>query len=349
MDVLINRFNQYRKKKYFSSVFFRSAKKYAFIGVGMHSLTNLYPILRHAGIDLTLICTKGSSVPPEIERLFPGCRFTHSVDDILNDPAIEGVFLCASPSSHYTLLKSLLQAGKKVFVEKPPCQTLEELQSLAAMGAPTVCKVGLQRRYWPANRLISKRASKAKSYTYSFHTGPYIQGDLLTELFIHPLDYCRFLFGKATITSRSVIKDTDGVTVQAHLVHDSGCSGLVELSTRYSWNAPTESMKISAGRESLLLEYPLLAEGEQRPTRVLKIPAENILDQPVVTRKYFSVKNMILPVANLNTLVLQGFYGELEHFIALVEGEQNGPETNDLAGLISVYEWIEKIRASPGY
>ena len=344
INALLDKWNTLRKKKFFSSVLYRSEKNYAFVGAGIHSLTNLYPVLRHCGITLKVICTK-KSADTNLQRLFPGCKLTHDIQDIISDPEIAGVFVCASPASHHSIVSLLLRAGKKVFVEKPPCQDLAQLQDLIAINQQAVCKVGLQRRYWPGNRFAVPRIRKAKTYNYSFHTGPYIQGDALTELFIHPLDYCLFLFGAAETASLSYHNDKTGITIQLHLKHHSGISGLIELSTCHSWNDPSESLNVDCRGESLLIEYPSLIQAEQKPARILNIPSERVLNQPVTIRKYFSSKNLLLPVAELNTLLLQGFYQEIESFVGIVEDGATKAINNDLQGLIPLFELFEKIRS----
>jgi len=74
------------------------------------------------------------------------------------------------------------------------------------------------------------------------------------------------------------------------------------------------------------------------------------LNQPVVTRKYFSANNFIVPVAELNTIYLQGFLHELETFISIVESDNrtNAP-ANDLPGLLNLYSIFDAIRSNENY
>lgn len=345
INSLINKARELRKARYFKNGLFHTKKQYAFIGVGMHSLTNLYPILRHYGINLKYICTKSSSWQNNMSLLFPGCTFTHRVEDITNDAGVEGVIISASPSSHFNLLLKMLEAGKKVFIEKPPCKTLPELDQLVKASKNSVCRVGLQRRYWPGTKIVERKIKHARSYTYQFRTGSYVEGDTLTELFIHPVDYALFLFGHGTVKSYSVMQDGPGMTVHLHLLHENNVSGLIECSTQHSWNTPTDLLSIDGKKEHLTVQYPFLVEGEIKPTRLANIPSERILNQPTVKHQYFSANNFILPVQELNTIFLQGFYSELEAFINIVEGKNNTENKNDLPGLIELYKIFDVTRA----
>jgi virulence factor len=346
LQPLITRFNNLRKQKYFNQSLFKSTKQYACIGVGMHSLANIYPILHHFEINVKYICTQSSVWDSQMHKFFSTAQFVHSIEEIINDKEIEGVFVCTTPSAHFGILKKLFSAGKKVFVEKPPCQHLSELKELIEINSGTICKVGLQRRYWPGNKHLLKRLASAKSYQYSFHFGKYIQGNIFTDLFIHALDYCSFLFGNYKILSSSKHSDDTGMTVQLHVLHSNGISGLIELSTQFSWNSPSDSIAINCQNESITVQYPLKIKGDQKPKNFLNIPTERLFNQPLVTKEYFSAANLIVPAPELNTLVLQGFYNEVKTFIEIVErSSSKNMVQNDLFGMISTFEIIEKLQA----
>jgi virulence factor len=341
---LYRKANLLRKRAYLNSILFKTNKKYAFVGFGMHSLTNLFPILTHFGINLKYICTKDSTVMENVSVHFPGSTFINSLDIILNDPEINGVFVSANPEDHAQLLMSLLQAGKKVFIEKPPCSDSAELEKIISTNTDAVVKVGLQRRHWPGNTYLFKSKEKAKSYLYRFHFGPYPQGNVFNELFIHAIDYCNYLFGDFSIVSSSHQKYDHAITTQMHVKHSNGISGLIELSTHYSWSDPEDSLSIQCTDELLEVTYPIKIEGRLKPKRILSLPLERVFHKPVITKKYFSVNNLIIPSFELNTLVLQGFYNEIVDFISIVEdGKQSGYK-NDLINLRPVFRILDELK-----
>jgi virulence factor len=329
---------------YLNDELYKTKKKYAFIGFGMHSLTNLYPLLIHFGIRLKYICTKESTAGDHIRNQFPGTSFIHDLEIILNDPEVEGVFVSANPEAHVQILTGLLIAGKKIFIEKPPCSNGQELQKIIGINPEAVVKVGLQRRSWPGNKQLLKIRDRARSYIYQFYFGPYPQGNVFNELFIHAIDYCIFLFGEFSIVSSSHQKYNDGITTQMHVIHSNGISGLIELSTHYSWTDPVDSLCIHSVEELLEVNYPTGIEGRLKPGRIMHLPTERIIDKPQISKKYFSVNNLVIPAFNLNTLVLQGFYNEIRSFVLLVE---NGRRTeNDLVGMASLYRILDELKES---
>jgi virulence factor len=344
LNALLKKFNDHRKEKYFQSPLFHAHKDYAFIGFGVHSMTALYPILRQYNIRLKYICTKRADWKKQLSPLFPNCTFTHDLNDIISDASVGGVFVCADPDAHYDILTQLLKAGKSIFVEKPPCQTLAELHELQKFNREAICKIGLQRRHWPGNKPILKKCKNATSYLYQFQTGPLSQGDPFTQLFIHPLDYARFLFGEPLLQSFSKHQDDNGITLQLHLLHPGGCSGLLHLSTHYTWNPPLESLTVNIPGESLTIQYPMSVTGRSMPFRIMNIPTERLMDRPLTIKEYWSGTPTLTPALETNSLYTQGFLPEIEDFVARVENSDARTSTpgtsgdNDLASLFSVYE-----------
>ena len=52
---------------------------------------------------------------------------TTSIKDILNDETVAGVFVSATPASHFEIASEVIKSGKSLFIEKPPCMCLKEL------------------------------------------------------------------------------------------------------------------------------------------------------------------------------------------------------------------------------
>jgi virulence factor len=344
---LVNRFKNFRKQKYFDNTLFTSKKKYAFVGIGIHSLANIYPILHHFGISVKYIYTRSSKWDSQMKRLFKESRFIHSITEIIDDQEVEGVFVCATPTAHFEILKKLLDGGKKVFIEKPPCQNLSELNILTQFGPKAVCKIGLQRRYWAGNKYLRSIADSAISYNYVFHFGKYVGGNTYTELFIHAFDYCLFVFGDYKLLSFSNHINNEGTTVQLHVRHSNGISGLIEVSSEFSWNAPTDQLTINCKRETIEVRYPMEINAIQKPKHLFGVPAERLLNEPLTTKKYFSAGNLLAPVPELNTLVLLGFYQEIKTFVDIVEGRMTKTVlNNDLPSMRNTFETIDQLQHS---
>lgn len=337
---LIERFKLSRKKKMLDK-HLNYQYGYAFIGVGQHSISNLYPVIHYLGVPLKKICTLHVENAQKMAAHFTGCAGTDNIKDILNDDSIEGVFVSTSPRQHYDIVKQLLQAGKQVFVEKPPCFSLEELTTLIQCQGTNNCQTGLQKRFSTINQLLEPYRSKTKTYSYRYLTGPYPEGNPHVELFIHPIDNLIHLFG-AIEQSSIHLSGKGNPTLFIHFTHQNGITGMLHLSTDFSWQHPADELEINTTSSILQASYPFKLSGIQKPIRFLNLPLEKILKTPVHKKIYLDNNGFALTAAN-NSLALQGFLGEIEHFVSMTEqGIQDGK--HNLQSLVATYQILEKLK-----
>jgi predicted dehydrogenase len=81
--------------------------------------------------DLTWICDANPDALEAAGR-YPNTRTTGSLDDLLSDPELDAVVVATTASGHYEVSKRALEAGKHVFVEKPPAVTEADVEDLIA-------------------------------------------------------------------------------------------------------------------------------------------------------------------------------------------------------------------------
>ncbi|GBQ49762.1 Gfo/Idh/MocA family protein [Acidomonas methanolica] len=76
----------------------------------------------------------------------------HTADALVADPAIDAVMILSPDQFHGEHARAALRAGKHVFLEKPACLTVADLQSLIEVARQTdrVTMVGYMRCYAPA-------------------------------------------------------------------------------------------------------------------------------------------------------------------------------------------------------
>jgi predicted dehydrogenase len=83
--------------------------------------------------DLVAVCDLDPERLERIRRRYPDVRRTTDYADLLEDPEIEGIAIATSVSSHFTLAREALEAGKHVLVEKPMASTSQEAAELVAL------------------------------------------------------------------------------------------------------------------------------------------------------------------------------------------------------------------------
>jgi len=67
--------------------------------------------------------------------------YTEKFEDLINDPDIDAVCLAVETSSHYTLAKQALEAGKHVYVEKPFTDRLSDAVALQKLAKTNNLKI----------------------------------------------------------------------------------------------------------------------------------------------------------------------------------------------------------------
>ena len=341
IQALINRYKRMRTVHFLRQTYQYS---YAFIGMGQHSLTNLYPVLRYLGVPLKYICVTSERKARLIEQKFTGVKATTSLGEMLNDSDVKGVFVSASPSAQVSIASQVLRSGKSLFVEKPPCQSLEELDRLIDLqrlyGSP-VAMAGLQKRYAPAVQLLKKRLNKEQLINYDLHylTGAYPEGDALLDLYIHPIDLVCFLFGKPEILACCrVAKDS-----YIFMLHHPQTVGTLELSTAYTWTSAEETLKVCA--RSGVYSLSQTEEFTFTPTSstVFGIPAEK-LSTHHETKEILFQRNNFTPILTNNPIYSQGYFSEIAHFVDAVEGHGDYIPTK-FKDIRDTYEVLSKIRS----
>jgi virulence factor len=327
IHAFINRYKRMRTERFLRQTY---QYQYAFVGMGQHSLTNLYPVLHYLGVPLKYICVTSESKARLIERKFPGVKATTSFNEILNDEAIKGIFVSASPTAHFSIASLVLHSGKSLFIEKPPCRTLEELDTLIDLQrlqgipehhSPTrslspVVMVGLQKRYAPAIQLLKKRLKKEHLINYDLHylTGAYPEGDALLDLYIHPLDLVCFLFGNPEILAYHQISKDSYILMLRH----PHIVGTLELSTAYSWTNAEESLKVCTCSGSYRLSQMEELSFTPSSRTVSGIPMEKLRPHKR-TVEYLYQNNSFSPILSANQVYSQGYFNELATFVEAVE------------------------------
>ena len=342
LQKVIDNFKRLRTEQFLRQTF---QHQYAFVGMGQHSLTNLYPVLHYLGVPLKYICVTKEDKAQLIARKYPNVTATTQLDDVLRDKDVAAVFIAASPAAHFSLAQQVLKAGKALFIEKPPCLNSNDLEVLNVLGDSKEVLVGLQKRYAPAVRILKNRLEKdwmGSVFSYDLHyvTGAYPEGDSLTDLYIHPLDLAIHLFGPATVVAARRTSDNSYLLM---LEHGKKTVGTVELSTSYTWTSASETLKICTKKGIYRLEQLDTLTFESKQASLMGIPLEKV--HPTARSvQYLFARNNFTPTPTNNQLYTQGFYDELLSFTNLVEGRRAQNLTRP-DSLVDTFKLIEQLRS----
>jgi predicted dehydrogenase len=80
--------------------------------------------------ELTWLCDDDEERRAEFAQRYPDRRVTGDFDQLLGDADLDAVVVATPVPTHYDLARRALEAGKHVFVEKPPAMTGAEMEDL---------------------------------------------------------------------------------------------------------------------------------------------------------------------------------------------------------------------------
>lgn len=173
--------------------------------------------------------------------------------DVLHDEAIESVIISSYPSTHYTLAKQALEAGKHVLVEKPFSPTEKKGYELMNLAEKKGLTLMVDYTYLYSNAILE---IKELLQSPGFEDLLFIEGNrsnfvwtrtgvnVLYDLASHDLSILLFLLGKMPVKVRAIShafhKEVEQV-VQVFLTFPNGCNA----SLYCSWISPNKVRSIN--------------------------------------------------------------------------------------------------------
>jgi predicted dehydrogenase len=110
------------------------------------------------GVELRWCCDLHADAVARVGRQLPQVRTTADADEVLNDPAVDGVVIATIAPTHFDMAGRALKAGKHTLVEKPLTLRLADAVALHRLAERQrrVLMVGHLLEYHPAVLYIKK-------------------------------------------------------------------------------------------------------------------------------------------------------------------------------------------------
>lgn len=192
-----------------------------FIGAGNYAGQVLIPAFKEASALLKTVASSTGVSGVHFGKKHGFTQTTTDVATVFSDSEINAVVVATRHDSHARYVLDALQAGKHVFVEKPLCLTLEEVEEISNAynvfdeGKAPLLMVGFNRRFSPQVMKIKELLSgstEPKSFIMTVNAGeipadhwtqdPEIGGGRIIGEACHFIDLLRFLAG-SSITNYS--------------------------------------------------------------------------------------------------------------------------------------------------
>lgn len=185
----------------------------AIIGCGNHVLGKHLPNLRRMPeVEIRGIASATGMNASVVAERVGASMITTDVDDLLEDPDVDGILICSTQPSHYEHIRRAIKAGKAIYVEKPLVTLAEDFQDIVRImdESPVLLTVGLNRRYSPLIRKLREVIQGPIDSVVYLVTQPYTPADhwtldeiegggrLITEG-EHFIDLCNLLIGRPPV------------------------------------------------------------------------------------------------------------------------------------------------------
>lgn len=240
------------------------------IGAGDYAIGTLLPAFKRAGAQLHRVVARSSLAAVHAQRKFGFVHCGTSVEDMLEDEAVNTIVVATRHSSHAALVAAALRAGKHVFVEKPLAVSREDLAQVEEAWLasrmfknPPLLTVGFNRRFAP-HALAVKQALGSRSRPAAFvltvnagaipadhWTQREEEGGRIIGEACHFVDLLRHLVG-APIREANACGHGDTATLQ--LAFADGSIGTVHYFANGSKRYPKERLEVFCDGAVLVLE-----------------------------------------------------------------------------------------------
>jgi predicted dehydrogenase len=130
--------------------------RFAFIGTGGVAMLHAEAMRR---VDNARLVGAWSPTPEHVATFATtqGIRAYRSLDELLDDRAIDAVAVLTAADSHFELALKCLEAGKHLLVEKPVARSLEQVGRLKAAAGKRLCVPSHNYIYDPRLREAKRR------------------------------------------------------------------------------------------------------------------------------------------------------------------------------------------------
>jgi predicted dehydrogenase/threonine dehydrogenase-like Zn-dependent dehydrogenase len=244
------------------------------IGAGNFSGQVLLPALAATGARLRTVVSNGGVTGTHWGRKFGFERSGTEAREIFEDPSITLVVVTTRHDSHARYVVDAMRAGKAVYVEKPLCLRVEELELIRearGLSGGSFLMVGFNRRFAPhvvrmRELLAARREPKAFVYVVNagaipanhwVHDGEAGGGRILGEA-CHFVDLLRNLAGCRVAAADIAYAEGAGAGTRdiasIQLRFEDGSIGTVQYLANGSKSFPKERLEVFCGGGILQLD-----------------------------------------------------------------------------------------------
>jgi predicted dehydrogenase/threonine dehydrogenase-like Zn-dependent dehydrogenase len=251
------------------------ATSVAFIGSGNYATAVLIPAFKAAGAHLTSVASRGGVSGVHASKKYGFDETTTDTGSLFNNPNVDALVISTRHNSHARFVLQALETGKHIFVEKPLCLTLGELDQIegfmnrsnVGIDSPIVM-VGFNRRFATQVQKIKSLLAGVggpKSFVMTVNAGAIpadhwtqdmeVGGGRIIGEACHFIDLLRFLADHPIVAySRLAMDSATGDTLSLQFEFADGSIGTVHYFANGCKAFPKERLEVFATGRVLQLD-----------------------------------------------------------------------------------------------
>lgn len=247
-----------------------TGSRLGFVGSGNYATGVLIPAFAGTGAPLVSVSSRGGVSGFHVARKFGFQNATTDTDALLSCESVDAVVISTRHDSHADMVIKGIQGEKHVFVEKPLCLSLDELNEISgvAAGSGRVLMVGFNRRFSPLvvkMKALLDRCAGPKSMTMTVNAGaipadhwtqdPKVGGGRIIGEGCHFIDLLRHLAGCPVVSwSRHSMDGECSDTTTIVLKFEDGSIGTVNYFANGNRALAKERLEVFASGKVLQLD-----------------------------------------------------------------------------------------------
>lgn len=257
-----------------------------FIGAGNYAISSLMPDFKKTSARLISVSNRNGVGSYFSAKKFGIQKTEADVNEIFGNDSIDTVVISTKHDSHADLVIRSLNSNKNVYVEKPLCLDLVELDNVKAAyfrandiekKSAAILMVGFNRRFSPLTvkmKSLLSQVSSAKTVVMTINAGSIDGGHWTQDELIgggrilgeacHFIDLIRYLVGVkitgfSAVSANATNPHSDSVIINLQFL-DGSC-GVINYLTNGSKSYPKETIEVFSGGKILRLSNFKKLEG----------------------------------------------------------------------------------------
>lgn len=265
------------------------------IGLGNFARKIILPQLQKYNKLPSVICSSQTNAIDTVKKYKLG-KLTTDKRELIHDPNINLIFIANQHHQHGNLVSEILSIGKSVYVEKPLCISMDELNKITEIYLQHASNVrlivGYNRRFSKFTEAIKEKLLGNEHLTqiiYTINAGfiskdhwindPEIGGGRILGEVCHFIDWCNFTLGAEveSVYANSIRPEHESISdnVSITLRYTNGSQAVIHYLTNGNKKYPKENIKLFSAGQILELDNFKILKTNQSFINTIKLTQQD--------------------------------------------------------------------------